>query len=159
MTTSTFLLTTSTLRYTVNLDLANKGSKIWEDNVKQILCMSVLAFLAAATNLQAESINVLVEGGGEQLQKDIAAKFTKDTGVDVKFTVVPYQGVFDKLSASMASGKSDYDVATIDVVWNAKFADKVENLDSLFTPEVVADLPAALLADAKFGGHYIGMPG
>jgi len=117
--------------------------------MKRLLATSVLAFMAAATNLHAESINVLVEGGGEQLQKDIAAKFTKDTGIDVKFTVVPYQGVFDKLSASMASGKSDYDVATIDVVWNAKFADKVENLDSLFTPEVVADLPTALLADAK----------
>jgi ABC-type glycerol-3-phosphate transport system substrate-binding protein len=127
--------------------------------MKRLLSMSVLAFMAAATNLHAESINVLVEGGGESLQKDIAAKFTKETGIEVKFTVVPYQGVFDKLSASMASGKSDYDVATIDVVWNAKFADKVENLDSLFTPEVVADLPAALLADSKFNGHYIGMPG
>jgi ABC-type glycerol-3-phosphate transport system substrate-binding protein len=127
--------------------------------MKRLFSMSVLAFMAAATNLHAESINVLVEGGGESLQKDIAAKFTKETGIDVKFIVVPYQGVFDKLSASMASGKSDYDVATIDVVWNAKFADKVENLDSLFTPEVVADLPAALLADAKFGSHYIGMPG
>ena len=114
--------------------------------------------MAASTNLYAESINVLVEGGGEQLQKDIATQFTKETGIDVKFTVVPYQGVFDKLSASIASGKSDYDVATIDVVWNAKFADKVENLDSLFTPAVVADIPPALLADAKFGGHYIGMP-
>ena len=120
--------------------------------------MSALAFMAASTSLHAESINVLVEGGGEQLQKDVAAQFTKDTGIDVKFTVVPYQGVFDKLSASIASGKSDYDVATIDVVWNAKFADKVENLDSLFTPAVVADLPPSLLADAKFGGHYIGMP-
>ena len=54
--------------------------------MKRLISMSVLAFMAAATNLHAESINVLVEGGGESLQKDIAAKFTKDTGIDVKFT-------------------------------------------------------------------------
>jgi ABC-type glycerol-3-phosphate transport system substrate-binding protein len=126
--------------------------------MNRLLSSTALALLVSTSALHAESINILVEGGGESLQKAVAAQFTKDTGIEVKFTVVPYQGVFDKLSAEIASGASDYDVATIDVVWNAKFASSVEDLTPLFTPDVVKDLPPALLADAQFGGHYIGMP-
>ena len=126
--------------------------------MKRLISCSALALLATISVASAESINVLVEGGGESLQKDVAAQFTKETGIEVKFTVVPYQGVFDKLSAEIASGKSSFDVATIDVVWNAKFANSVEDISDLFTPAVVADLPPALLNDAKVGGHYIGMP-
>jgi ABC-type glycerol-3-phosphate transport system substrate-binding protein len=126
--------------------------------MKRLFAYCMFGFMAVASNLHAESINILVESGGEQLQKDIAAKFTNETGIGVKFTVVPYEGVFDKLSASIASGKPEYDVATIDVVWNATLANHVENLDRLFTPELAADLPAALLADSKFGSHYIAIP-
>jgi ABC-type glycerol-3-phosphate transport system substrate-binding protein len=124
----------------------------------RLLCSSALALLSATACLHAESINILVEGGGESLQKAMAEQFTKDTGIEVNFTVVPYQGVFDKLTAEIASGKSNFDVATIDVVWNAKFADHLADLSALFTDEVKADLPPALLADAQIGGKFIGMP-
>ena len=120
--------------------------------MKRLISCSALALLATISVASAESINVLVEGGGESLQKAVAAEFTKESGIEVKFTVVPYQGVFDKLSAEIASGKSSFDVATIDVVWNAKFANSVEDISDLFTPAVVADLPPALLNDAKVGG-------
>ena len=73
--------------------------------MNKLLYATALATLLAAPALSAERINVLVEGGGEMLQKEVAAKFTAETGIEVNFTVVPYQGVFDKLSAGAASFK------------------------------------------------------
>lgn len=122
--------------------------------------MKKILFTAAslmATTAFAD-ITVLVEGGGLQLQKPIAEQFTAETGIKVNFVEVPYQGVFDKLASEIASGSSSYDVATIDVVWNAAFADYVEDLSDLFTDDVKADIPQALLADAQVNGKYMGMP-
>ena len=128
-------------------------------SIKNLLkALSISTALAAAGGASAETLNILVEGGGEQLQKAIAEKFQKETGNEVKFTVVPYTGVFEKLTAEIASGSSNYDVATIDVIWMAKFAKSAEPLDALFTDAVKADLPPALLTDAKIGGSYVGMP-
>ncbi|TCT33053.1 extracellular solute-binding protein [Martelella mediterranea] len=120
--------------------------------------VAALAVVTAASAAQAETINVLVENGGEMMQKAIAEQFTASTGIDVNFVVVPYQGVFDKLSAEIASGNSNYDVATIDVVWTAKFAPYVEDISALFTDDVKSDMAPALLADAQFEGRYVGMP-
>ncbi|WP_339696374.1 extracellular solute-binding protein [Celeribacter baekdonensis] len=126
--------------------------------MKKLMSTSLVALMATGTMANAESINILVEGGGEMLQKAVAEKFTAETGIEVNFTVVPYQGVFDKLSAEIASGSSNFDVATIDVVWNANFADHVEDLSALFTEAVKADLAPALLADANVDGKMMGMP-
>ncbi|MGO7287916.1 ABC transporter substrate-binding protein, partial [Rhizobium ruizarguesonis] len=126
--------------------------------MKKLLGASALALVFMAATANAETINILVEGGGEMLQKAVAEKFTADTGIKVNFTVVPYQGVFDKFSAEIASGSSAFDVVTIDVVWNAKFASHIEDLSALFTDAVRADLPPVLLADAKVGDKLIGMP-
>jgi len=119
---------------------------------------AVAALCLATSAAQAEAITVLVEGGGHSLQQAAADAFTKETGIEVSFVEVPYQGVFDKLTAEIASGTSNYDVATIDVVWNAAFASHVEDLSDLFTDAVKADIPPALLADAKVGGKLIAMP-
>jgi ABC-type glycerol-3-phosphate transport system substrate-binding protein len=126
--------------------------------MRKLLGASALALIFMAAAAKAETINILVEGGGEMLQKAVAEKFTKETGIEAKFTVVPYQGVFDKFSAEIASGSSAFDVVTIDVVWNAKFANHVDDLSPLFTDTVRKDLPPALLADAKVGDKMIGMP-
>ncbi|WP_055047186.1 ABC transporter substrate-binding protein [Devosia sp. A16] len=124
---------------------------------KTLLC--TVAGLCLATSVaHAETITVLVEGGGHSLQQAAADAFTKETGITVNFVEVPYQGVFDKLTAEIASGTSNYDVATIDVVWNAAFAGHVEDLSDLFTDAVKADIPPALLADAKVDGKLIAMP-
>lgn len=122
-----------------------------------LLC-TVAALCLATSAAHAEAITVLVEGGGHSLQQAAADAFTKETGITVNFVEVPYQGVFDKLTAEIASGTSNYDVATIDVVWNAAFASHVEDLSDLFTDQVKADIPPALLADATVGGKLIAMP-
>ncbi|NMC55379.1 MAG: extracellular solute-binding protein [Chloroflexi bacterium] len=104
------------------------------------------------------TINVLVEGGGAQLQKDIAAKFQAETGHIVNFVEVPYQEVFDKLLAEMAAGGSSFDVATVDVVWLPVFYPFAEPIDEMFTDEAKADIFPALLGDAQFEGQYVAMP-
>lgn len=124
---------------------------------KTLLCAAAaLSLVTSAAN--AEAINVLVEGGGRSLQQAAAEAFTKETGIEVNFVEVPYQGVYDKLTAEIASGTSNYDVVTIDVVWNAAFASNVEDLSDLFTDAVTADIPPALVADANVGGKMMGMP-
>ena len=126
--------------------------------MKKLLLISTAAMALTAGAAHAEAITVLVEGGGHSLQQAAADAFTKETGIEVNFVEVPYQGVYDKLSTEIASGTSNFDVATIDVVWNAAFASHVEDLKDLFTDAVKADLPPALLADAKVGGKMMGMP-
>jgi len=124
---------------------------------KTLLC-TVAALCLATSAANAEAITVLVEGGGHSLQQAAADAFTKETGIEVNFVEVPYQGVYDKLTAEIASGTSSYDVVTIDVVWNAAFASHVEDLSDLFTDAVKADIPPALVADANVGGKMMGMP-
>lgn len=124
---------------------------------KTLSCtVAALALMTSAAH--AEAITVLVEGGGHSLQQAAADAFTKETGIEVNFVEVPYQGVYDKLSAEIASGTSNYDVATIDVVWNAAFAAHVEDLTDLFTDAVKADIPPALVTDANVGNKMMGMP-
>lgn len=105
-----------------------------------------------------QTIRILAEGGGVGLQTGIAEQFTKDTGIKVEFVEVPYADVHDKLAADISTGAGSYDLATIDVIWMTEFGPSLENLDDVMTPEVTADLPAALVADAKFEDHFIGMP-
>jgi ABC-type glycerol-3-phosphate transport system substrate-binding protein len=124
---------------------------------KTLMC-AVAALSLATSAAHAEAITVLVEGGGHSLQQAAADAFTKETGIEVNFVEVPYQGVYDKLSAEIASGTSNYDVVTIDVVWNAAFAAHVEDLTDLFTDAVKADFPPALVADANVGDKMMGMP-
>ncbi len=104
------------------------------------------------------TLKVLVEGGGLQLQQEAAKLFEEQTGNKVEFIEVPYTGVFDRLSAEMASGGTGFDVATIDVVWIPRFAPFAEPLDALFTDDVKADLFPSLLADGQWDGHFVGMP-
>jgi multiple sugar transport system substrate-binding protein len=105
-----------------------------------------------------QTINVLVEGGGHSLQQPIADLWQKQTGNKVNFIEVPYQQVYDKLSAEMAAGGSSYDVATLDVIWLSHFSQFAEPLDSMFTADVKQDLFPSLVQDAQSNGHFIGMP-
>lgn len=123
---------------------------------RPLLFVLSLALLTQAAH--AETLTVLVEGGGFQLQEAIAKKWEKATGNKVTFVNVPYAGVLEKLSAEMASGSASFDVATVDVAWLPMLQGFAEPLDALFTAAVKKDIFPALLADAQYGGHFIGMP-
>lgn len=76
----------------------------------------------------------------------------------VEFVEVPYADVHDKLAADISTGAGAYDLATIDVIWMTEFGPTLASIDDLMTADVTGDLPAALVADAKFEDHFIGMP-
>ena len=127
--------------------------------LRRVLVTGIILLLISFTAYaQDNTLNVLVESGGFQLQEAAAALFTEETGVMVNFIQVPYTGVFERLSAEMAGGSTSFDVATIDVVWLPRFAQFAEPLDDLFTDDVTADLFPSLVADAQFEGHFVGMP-
>jgi len=106
----------------------------------------------------AGAITVLVEGGGLAELQPVADAWKADTGNEVTFVELPYDGLYDRLSTELASGNVSFDVAALDAIWLTAFADGVLPLDDMFTDEVTADLYPALLDEAKVGGQYIGMP-
>jgi len=132
--------------------------------MKRILIVSLaLLFVlvpALPTLAQDEpvTLNILVESGGFQLQEEIAKQFEADTGNKVNFVQVPYANVYEKLVAEMAAGGDAFDVATIDAIWIAAFAEFALPLDDLVTDEVKANIFPSLLDGARYGDHYVGMP-
>ena len=103
-------------------------------------------------------INVLVESGGFQLQEAIAKKFKEETGHTVTFVQVPFNGVFERLTAEAAASSSSIDVATIPTSWIGRFADFFEPLDSIYTDEVQADLFPSLIPLSQQKGHFVALP-
>lgn len=123
-----------------------------------LVAVAPLSYAAQVQGQESVTLNILVESGGFQLQEEVAKLFEAETGHKVNFVQVPYAGVYEKLVAEMATGGDAFDVATIDVIWIPAFAQFAEPLDNLFTDEVKADLFPSLVADAQYGGHYVGMP-
>ncbi|MCE3033862.1 sugar ABC transporter substrate-binding protein [Streptomyces sp. CMSTAAHL-2] len=62
-----------------------------------------------------DSINVLMVNNPQmvELQKLTATHFTKETGIEVNFTVLPENDVRDKISQDFANQAGQYDVATL----------------------------------------------
>ncbi|MEU3250347.1 sugar ABC transporter substrate-binding protein [Streptomyces sp. NPDC006997] len=62
-----------------------------------------------------DAINVLMVNNPQmvELQKLTADHFTKDTGIEVNFTVLPENDVRDKISQDFANQAGQYDVATL----------------------------------------------
>ena len=62
-----------------------------------------------------DTINVLMVNNPQMvdLQKLTAEHFTKETGIKVKFTVLPENDVRDKISQDFSNQAGQYDVATI----------------------------------------------
>lgn len=78
---------------------------------------SLLAACAGAGGTASEdgSINVLMVNNPPmtELQKLTAEHFTKETGIEVNFTVLPENDVRDKISQDFSNQAGQYDVATI----------------------------------------------
>lgn len=106
----------------------------------------------------SHALTVLVEGGGKAELEPVAAAFTEETGTEVTFVELPYDGLYDRLSSELSSGNVSFDVAALDAIWLTAFADGVESLDDLMTDEVQADLYPALLEEAQVDGRFVGMP-
>jgi multiple sugar transport system substrate-binding protein len=112
----------------------------------------------APSSTDASSINVLVEAGGRAELTGVAEQCKKETGLDVNFVELPYDGLFNRLSSEFSSGTVSFDVAALDSVWLPSFKDAVQPIDELFTDEAKKDIFPALVKEANVDGHFIGMP-
>ncbi|WP_284991695.1 extracellular solute-binding protein [Arthrobacter sp. efr-133-TYG-120] len=113
---------------------------------------------ATSGGAAGSSINVLVEAGGHAELQPIADQCKKDTGVNVNFVELPYDGLFNRLSSEFSSGTVSFDVAALDSVWLPSFKDALQPIDELFTDEAKKDIFPSLVKEANVDGHFIGMP-
>ncbi|SBT91283.1 carbohydrate ABC transporter substrate-binding protein, CUT1 family [Streptomyces sp. DI166] len=98
---------------------------------------------SSASGGDGESINVLMVGNPqmEDIAKLTKDHFTKDTGIEVKFTILPENELRDKVTQDVATQAGQYDVATIGAyevpIWNkngwlhelSSYADKDAKFD------------------------------
>lgn len=135
---------------------------------KRILSIMLAAAMAITTvtgcgsgqsrgaNGSENSITVLVESGSpaEALAKETAAAFEKETGCKVIIDAVAYTGMYDKLSAEIKAKQASHDVACMDVVWLAAFADAIEAVNDADT----SDFLPTLQESGTIDGNLLGYP-
>lgn len=102
------------------------------------------------------SITILVESGSpaEALAKETAADFEEETGCKVIVDAVAYTGMYDKLSTEIKAKQAAHDVACMDVVWLAAFADAIEPVNEVDT----SDFLPTLRDSGTIGGNLLGYP-
>src|SRR5215207_2025007 len=101
LTTSTFIVVDVVIPiddvdigpYGPNCSGSSPASRITGGDMNKTLFLAVAALSLATSAAHAEAITVLVESGGHSLQQAAADAFTKETGIEVNFVEVPYQGV------------------------------------------------------------------
>lgn len=100
------------------------------------------------------SITVLVESGSpaEALAKETAAAFQEETGCEVIIDAVAYTGMYDKLSTEIRANQATHDVACMDVVWLAAFADAIEPVTGADTSDFLPTLEESGTIDGKLLG-------
>lgn len=101
------------------------------------------------------SITVLVESGSpaEALANSTAADFEEETGCKVVVDAVAYTGMYDKLSTEIKSGQAAHDVACMDFVWLAAFADAIEPLKDADTSDFLPTLEESGTIDGNLLGY------
>jgi sorbitol/mannitol transport system substrate-binding protein len=113
----------------------------------------------------ANSINVLMVNNPQMidLQQLTAANFTKDTGINVNFTVLPENDLRDKASQEFTSQAGQYDVATLSNFEIPIYAKSgwIAPLDSHIAADPgfdQADILASMTASLSSGGKIYGEP-
>lgn len=110
---------------------------------------------AACFASEGESITVLVESGSpaEALANETAAAFEEETGCKVIVDAVAYTGMYDKLVTEIKAGQSAHDVACMDFVWLAAFADAIEPLENADTSDFLPTLETSGTIDDSLLGY------
>lgn len=104
---------------------------------------------------EGESITVLVESGSpaEALANETAAAFEEETGCKVIVDAVAYTGMYDKLVTEIKAGQAAHDVACMDFVWLAAFADAIEPLEEADTSDFLPTLETSGTIDDNLLGY------
>ena len=111
---------------------------------------------SVAQKADKDSITLLVESGSpaEALAKETAAAFKEETGCGVIIDAVAYTGMYDKLSTEIKARQAAHDVACMDVVWLAAFADAIEPVNGADT----SDFLPTLQESGTIDGNLLGYP-
>ena len=109
----------------------------------------------AESGSEGGSITVLVESGSpaEALANDTAAAFEAETGCKVIVDALPYTGMYDKISTEIKANASAHDVACMDFVWLAAFADAIEPLNGADTSDFIPTLEGSGTVDGNLLGY------
>lgn len=101
------------------------------------------------------SITVMVESGSpaEALAKETADEFEEETGCKVVIDAVAYSGMYDKLSTEIKAKEAAHDVACMDVVWLAAFADAIEPVNDADTSDFLPTLEESGTIDGNLLGY------
>ena len=104
---------------------------------------------------EENSITVLVESGSpaEALANATAADFEAETGCKVIVDAVAYTGMYDKISTEIKAGQAAHDVACLDFVWLAAFADAIEPLTDVDTSDFLPTLEESGTIDGNLLGY------
>ncbi|MFR0074629.1 MAG: ABC transporter substrate-binding protein [Blautia caecimuris] len=122
----------------------------------QELCLQdVEALKEKKQQIKKDSITVLVESGSpaEALAKETAADFKEETGCEVIVDAVAYTGMYDKLSTEIKAKQAAHDVACMDVVWLAAFADAIEPLKDADSSDFLPTLEESGTIDGNLLGY------
>jgi ABC-type glycerol-3-phosphate transport system substrate-binding protein len=123
-----------------------------------LLALTAACGAGGGDSSSTKAIRVLVEAGGHAELQPVADAFEKETGINVTFIELPYDGLYDRLSSEFSSGQPTADVAALDAIWLKAFAPGVEPLDDMFTQSVKDDLFPSLVQEAQVDGHFVGLP-
>ena len=104
------------------------------------------------------ALTVLCEAGGQAELTPVAEAFKKETGTEVTFVALPYEGLFNRFNTELSAGSVTFDVGALDAIWLPTFAGKLTPLDDMFTDAVKADLFPSLVTGGQINGKYVGMP-
>jgi multiple sugar transport system substrate-binding protein len=88
------------------------------------------------------------------------APFTEATGINVKYTYVPFANMREALAAEMVGGTGDYDVVVAMDQWIPSLANLMDPMDARIAEKKI-DLtryPKAFLQLGNVGGKQLGLP-
>ncbi|RAK03947.1 carbohydrate ABC transporter substrate-binding protein (CUT1 family) [Halanaerobium saccharolyticum] len=129
---------------------------------RKVLIVSLLMvlFLGFSSLVGAKSITVLVEGGGpaHKVAESTAEEFEKISGYEVIIETAPYDGIYDKMRAEIASPTGAYDVATIDVLWIPFLYNGLLPLDDVLTEDMKNDFFPGLVEGGSINNNSYGIP-
>ncbi len=89
------------------------------------------------------------------------AAFTEATGINVKYTYVPFANMREALAAEMVGGTGDYDVVVPMDQWIPSLANLMDPMDARITEKKIdlnARYPKAYMQIGNVGGKQLGLP-
>ncbi len=89
------------------------------------------------------------------------AAFTEATGINVKYTYVPFANMREALAAEMVGGTGDYDVVVPMDQWIPSLANLMDPMDARIAEKKIdlnARYPKAYLQIGNVGGKQLGLP-